>query len=244
MKYFLFLAALFTLPPAAQATVLIDNFESAQNLAIAPGTSNADDGIAAGGLIGGARFATLSTFGFVNPTGTTTVVIDDSNDGILALTPEDADDIQLQLIYDGNSGAHAGPDGGGLGGINLMASGDLTFQIVARSTAEVDGSLFLYTASTSNFYRYNFKFPALGVDVDFSTISIDLSLYDQTSGAGFLPTSLGAIDLIIDTQLTSGLVQIDEMRFVPEPSAAVLAVSGLVGLLFWRRFRRGRRCFC
>lgn len=224
----------------ARGTVLVDNFNTAQNLAIAPGTSSSDGGVAAGGTaIGGARWASLGTAGGVNPLGSSYATFNDSSDGIMALTPNADDDILTTLIYDGDyAGSHLSVDAVGLGGVNLTATGDLTFQLTARSTTAVDGVLFLYSYNSSSYYRYDFTFPGLGVDVPYSAINLDVYSPTFTTGVGFTPNSLGAVVLTIDTQVTSGLVQIDTLRFVPEPSSLVLLGCGLCAMLLGRRSRR------
>lgn len=235
MKHCLIVIALLAVPASARAEILVDNFETSQNLAISPGTSSDENGVSAPGAISGARYSALGTAGGFNPSATTTVTINDSSNGILALTPNEDDAILMSLYYDGDTDSAFTPNG--LGGLDLGTN--LTFRILARSTAEVDASLFLYTGNLNLFSRFDFSFPGAGVDVPFSPIDIDVTSPSSVGNSGpFFPTLLGAVILTIDGQVTRGLVQIDHMSFVPEPSAAVLAAIGLAALVLGGRLRR------
>jgi hypothetical protein len=239
MRFCLLLIALIGFPAAARATVLVDNFKTTQNLAISPAQASNSGGVNTNSnAIGGARWISLNAIDGI-PTATSTITVNDGNNEILAFTPEDEVTVRTTLIYDGDfAGPHVNINPFGLGGLNLVATDDLTFQLLARSTAPVDAILFLYSFNTTSWYQFGFTFPGLGVDVAFSKISIDITTPDFVAGSGFSPLLLGALALTIDTGISSGLVQIDRMAFVPEPSSGALALFALSGFLGRKRFRR------
>jgi hypothetical protein len=227
----------------ARATIVIDNFETAQAFSMTPGTgSPVINGIADPNSIGGFRVAALAVLN-PPPTADHDLAIDDGGNGLLTFTGDPADEARATLNYFGDDMAISVMTPG----IDIDLSTDSVIEIVTRSNVAAAGSLFVFSSSADS-SRWNFLFPGNGL-ITFETISIDLATTppDVSTGAGAILSSVAALSFVIDYESTpGGIVQIDSIQAtaVPEPSCVAFAGvvlacgAGLSKLLQWRQSRR------
>ena len=224
------------------APMLIDAFGTSQSLTISGGIgpATAQGGLLASDAIGGARYATLNRLsGF----GTETLLVNGGSMGFLDASSAAADTITAALVYDGgidNVLSHTG-----LGGIDLTsgnANGEL--QISARSDLVAPIVFTIYSSAVAA-STANVNLPGLGFGaVPFTTVSVPVSAFTPSLGAGADFQSVGAITVTLDglnsPALDAQLDSIVSMPIVqiPEPGSAALFGVGVAALAALR-CRRG-----
>jgi len=151
---------------------------------------------------------------------------------ILSSDPNDQATVVLNYTGDANSNISAP-------GLGANFSIDHTVNIVTRSDQAAMGRLFVYFTAT-DWSEWDFLYPGNGLGA-FETIGIDLTTVpDFKHNTGAILTNVAAVSLSIENILTPGAtVQIDQISvdIVPEPSTAILACVGFIGLLLLRRVR-------
>lgn len=236
----LLLVSALSLVGDACGGILIDNFDTTQALSLTGGglASQTSGNVATGGnSIGGNRFAALSTSG--TPVGNHSLSMNDSNNGLLILSSDQADQATVVLNYTGDASGNVSAPG-----LTADFSTEHTVNIFTRSDQAAMGRLFVYFTST-NWSEWDFLYPGNGLAA-FETISVDLTTSpDFKSGIGAILTNVAAVSLSIENTLTPGAtVQIDQISVgvVPEPGNALSACISLLCLgLCGGIFRFARR---
>jgi hypothetical protein len=140
------------------------------------------------------------------------------------------------LVYDGS--ADGTTDVNGLGGVSLIAAGEDTLRIIARS--DLDGTIRvqIHSGSETDFAFVDVDVPGAGTgNGPLQTIDIPLaSLSSQGTGADL--GNVGAIQVLLSGPASIDM-QIDSIStfVIPEPASTALMGLGLLGLTLAGRRR-------
>jgi hypothetical protein len=234
----IFLALVFSFGLLA-APIPVDNFDTDQGpLDLTTGGSDEVlSGVSTGGnSIGGARILYLSTQGTI-PTDNHTVSV---NSGLLTFTSGLDDLPEVGITYDTNTDPLA--PFGSLGGVNVLAGGQTTFRILARSNAIFNGRLVIYRDG-SNFSWFDVSVSNTGLGGAFTAFDIDLQgVPSFTSGTGADLSAVDAIFLGLDATDAGGTLELESLEFaetaVPEPSTYLMMAAGLLLIGFRCKMRQ------
>lgn len=138
------------------------------------------------------------------------------------------------IVWDGGEATSA-IDYAGRAGVDLT-QGSLNNMISLLTTSDLGATLRL-TIDTSS-AKYSFFDLPIAADPAFTLALVNTpfaSFTDVGTGADF--TNVGAIELKIDGSTDGVDVQVDELKAIPEPSAAMLVVFAVTGALGVRKRR-------
>lgn len=215
-------AALALTAPAHAATVVIDNFTTAQTHTI--GADGATDSVAGSGIIGGAREVTL--FNDSSPDGALdTIFLTEFGDARFESGAGVAS--RFVMSYDGSADGSFDPNG--LGGVDLVDGNNGMFQISSNFVDENATVTFEVWDTFGNV-------ASAMIDVFDDTPATYKLLFSSFLGVDF--TSVGAIRTTIDSATAADIsFSAIEATAVPVPPAALLFVPALAGMVAFRKRR-------
>jgi hypothetical protein len=213
---------------ANASSFIIDPFADTQQL-----TATNSSNVAAPGVIGGQRYASISQTGGIL-TDTLNIEAPTPNDLNLSMGAGDTSD--MRLLYDGTTNT-SGVNAFGLTGIDFTQLGTLSLIRVHLESGQSNSLTMSVYADASDYSTATINYSNDGLFHNFDTPFT--SFVATGLGADF--TNVKAFDVTI-----SGVPQQDlQMGFIsaessaPEPSTMLLLGGGLVGLgIFSRRRRR------
>jgi hypothetical protein len=212
------------------ASLIIDSFETTQSLTVTEKASNDSDWAAGGDILGGHRGIELDLAAPLSGRNNVDIAIDSSN----ALDFSQGSGAgRALLVWDGRQSGQVGSvDSAGLN-IDLTENGRnaaIAFDVLFNDRP-IGMTFTLYSDSTP--FSYTYALP--GGTGSLGTHVISFAAFP----AGFDPTQVGAISLLIDGTTAAGAdLRVKDLRCVPfavpEPSTWLLLSLAGLGIGFYR----------
>lgn len=220
--------------PLSAGAIGIDDFSTGQVASLGFGDPGpADNAAAAPEAIGGSREIILERSGV--SLGTSSADSSLSDGGLFSLSNGAGVSAVATLVYDGSADGTTNPNG--LGGASVIAGGETTLRVIARS--DLDGTIRVqfHSGSATDYLYTDVAVTGAGSGGGaFTVFDIPLAAL-LTQGTGADLGNLGAIQAIVSGEASIDL-QIDSIStLVPEPAGVALMGLGLAGLTIAGRRR-------
>lgn len=214
-------AAIFAIHSAYAAPIVIDGFQTAQQVADNPAGPVPDSSaVVAGEVLGGERDLTVG--GATSTLGVVSSVVANSGEFKISNGPDTIS--TTTLIYDGVDGDANSADVNGLGGVDLVDGTNTGFEFTVEfSDFAFDYELFVFDGVATESATGTLPAPIFGTG-DEQTVFISFSSF---SGALDF-TDVGFIALELTTTTKAGDLVVSDFSVVPEPSSmALLLLAGI-----------------
>lgn len=238
MKTFIFGVIVSGVAAATANGMIIDTFETGQTVVADMNTTTDMNSVSGPGILGGER--DLSAF-WTNGPNDVEHVANASNDGLLSFSLGADTSGTGDAVWDGTDASRGlAVNYTGLGGVDLTGGGTddrLGVKLVFNDLPSTTLSFWIYT-DQSNWSHASIILPAgIGITLPMLEIDILYSNFVVGGGTGADFSNVGAIVMEIAPEFPSADTQIDFIE-TDTPAPGTLALTGLAGLVGFRRRRR------